>query len=476
MGNKSITRALISVTDKAGIIEVAKALIANKVEIIASDGSAAVLRSAEIPVKTISEVTGFPEILQGRVKTLHPLIHGAILADSSDSAHRADLKKFGIEPIDLVIVNLYEPSFFDIGGPALIRAAAKNHAHVLVITSTAQYGPLIDGLHNGFDEKFRLDAARLAIETTARYDLAILRDLGEQLRYGENPHQRAWIAGQIGLAAARSIQGKAMSYNNYLDLDAALKCLSSFADPTAVIIKHGIPTGIATQAQIADSYAAALQADELSAFGGVVGLNRAVDTSLASSLSETFFEVICAPHFTESAREILQQKKNLRLIELSPEENKEIALREIDGGFLFQEPDTRKLESDSAASWRLVAGNAVTPETLRDLEFAWRAIRSIRSNAILLAKDGSSVGIGAGQVNRLDAALQAIGRAGSKAHGAVAASDAFFPFSDGPIALAQAGIIAIVQPGGSVRDQDIIDAVASAGMSMYFTGDRHFSH
>lgn len=476
MSRKRISRALISVTNKDGVIELAEALVRSGVEIIASDGTAAHLNSAGITVKTISQVTGFPEILEGRVKTLHPLIHAAILADTENPSHRADLASHAITPIDLVIVNLYEPSFFDIGGPALIRAAAKNHKHVLVITDPTQYPWLMHEMSHGFDESQRRGSARRAIELTARYDLGILREMSDLLRYGENPHQRGWVAGSGELASSIPLQGKAMSYNNFLDADVALKSIAPFESPVAVIIKHGIPSGIAQSSRINEAFASALASDQLSAFGGVLAVNREFDETLALQVTKYFFEVIVAPRFTDGARRVLIEKKNLRLLEVAPTQSSTPHVREIAGGFLFQDPDTDTLESDSPTHWRLVAGKAAPNELINDLAFSWRAIRSIRSNAILIAKDCASIGIGAGQVSRVDAARHAIDRAGARARGAVAASDAFFPFADGIRELAAAGISAIVQPGGSLRDGEVIEAAEAAGMTMYFTGDRHFSH
>lgn len=475
MSTHKPTRALISVSDKNGLLELARDLHEAKFEIIASDGTAENLRSAGIPVTQVSEITGFPEILGGKVKTLHPKIHGAILASESESS---ELEKLGITPIDIVIVNFYNPDFFDIGGPAIVRAAAKNHKRVSIITSPDQYDELREALKTGISPAMRREWARDAIAMTARYDLEILKNLGEELRYGENPHQRGWISGDKGLVTAPLLQGKAMSYNNYLDSDAGLRAISVFNQPTVAIIKHGIPAGLASGESIDLAFEKALRCDPLSAFGGVIVANSEITTSLAQSISESFYEVIVAPGYSSGALELFSSKKNLRLIELSDdhkivEERPGFSVKEIVGGFLFQDHDYES-NSDNPRSWTLVAGAEVSNRS--DLHFAWRAVRSVRSNTIVIASNQSTIGIGSGQVNRVDAARIAVARAGDSARGAVAASDAFFPFPDGLQVLIDAGITAVVQPGGSLRDAEVIDLANRSGITMYLTGTRHFSH
>jgi phosphoribosylaminoimidazolecarboxamide formyltransferase / IMP cyclohydrolase len=468
-------RALISVSDKTGIIELSRDLVGAEIEIIASDGTAALLRESGIPVRTVTDFTGFPEMLQGKVKTLHPLIHGAILANEKDLVEVGEKK---IELIDLVIANFYPSDFFDIGGPAMVRAAAKNHQRVAIITSTDQYGELRDSLREGSAIDQRKRWARSAIALTANYDLEITRDLGSELRYGENPHQRGWISGEAGLAGAPLLQGKAMSYNNYLDADAALSTLEPFKAPTIAIIKHGIPAGVASASSIERAFSSALACDPLSSFGGVIATNRTVTEELATAIAQSFFEVIVATDFDQQALQILAAKKNLRLIAMggqlnSSAINREPAVRAISGGFLFQERDKENL-ADNPDQWTLVSGAPISD--FAELQFAWRVVRSVRSNAIVISKDCATVGIGSGQVNRLDAARLATTRAGMRAQGSFAASDAFFPFPDGVQVLIDAGITALVQPGGSVRDEEVISLAQSAGITMYLTGTRHFSH
>ena len=471
MQHRKVKRALLSVSNKSGLLDLASKLVENGVEIIASDGTAAFLRESKISVRTVTEVTGSPEMLGGRVKTLHPLIHGAILASDHDGE---EVARLGIGLIDLVVINFYPSDFFDIGGPALVRAAAKNYERVSIITGPDQYLELTQSLEQGSDVTSRKRWARRAIEMTAKYDLEILRDLGSELRYGENPHQRGWVSGSGGLAEAPLLQGKAMSYNNYLDADSALNVLRDFELPSVVIIKHGIPAGIASADSIESAFEAALACDPVSAFGGVIASNRIITQGMASAISESFFEVIVAPDFESKAQEVLAAKKSLRLIALPDWKKKpEIQSRGIDGGFIFQTMDDIVL-GDDPKTWTLVSGQPMSD--LEQLHFAWRAVRAVRSNAIVISQDLATVGIGSGQVNRMDAAQIAVMRAGNRAKGACAASDAFFPFADGLQILIDAGVKAVVQPGGSVRDDEVIEIARSAGITMYLTGTRHFSH
>ena len=471
MQHRKVKRALLSVSNKSGLLDLASKLVENGVDIIASDGTAAFLRESKISVRTVTEVTGSPEMLGGRVKTLHPLIHGAILASDQDSE---EVARLGIGLIDLVVINFYPSDFFDIGGPALVRAAAKNYERVAIITSTDQYVELTQSLEPGSDVTRRKRWARCAIEMTAKYDLEILRGLGTELRYGENPHQRGWVSGSGGLAAAPLLQGKAMSYNNYLDADSALNVLRDFEPPSVAIVKHGIPAGIACADSIESAFENALACDPISAFGGVIASNRIITYGMASAISQSFFEVIVAPDFEGEAREVLATKKNLRLISLPDAKKKpEIHAKAIDGGFIFQTRDDEGV-GDDPKTWTLVSGQHMSD--LEQLLFAWRAVRTVRSNAVVICQNFATVGIGSGQVNRLDAARIAVTRAEKRAIGACAASDAFFPFVDGLKLLIDAGVKAVVQPGGSVRDDEVIEIARSAGITMYLTGTRHFSH
>jgi phosphoribosylaminoimidazolecarboxamide formyltransferase/IMP cyclohydrolase len=479
--NKKVTRALISVSDKNGIVPLARALKRHGVEIIASDGTGSELAQAGIAFNSIESITGFAHLFSGRVKTLHPNIHGAILADLDDPEHQNSLLNSGITPIDLVIVNLYQPEFFDIGGPALIRAAAKNYQHVALLTSPDQYQELIDSLETGTNLSQRQKWARQGIYLTAKYDLGILSQLAHPLRYGENPHQLAGIFGDGGVAAARVLQGKEMSYNNYLDADAAWKLANLWIEEKSVaIIKHGNPTGVSISHSAVNAFESAWQSDPISAFGSVVAINSVVDLPLAEKISEVFIEVIIAPEFTQEAINVLSKKTKLRLLQLKKKAGAPEQIREIHGGFLFQEVDTLD-EHDLPTSWRLVAGNQVDTQTLADLSFAWFVVTSVRSNAIVIAGSDqsgvrSTLGIGMGQVNRRDAAEQAVQRASKRAVNAVAASDAFFPFPDGLDLLIKAGIRAVVAPGGSVNDAAVVELAQQAGISLYFTDRRHFLH
>lgn len=474
MQRNKFSRALISVTDKTGISELAEELVAAGVEIIASDGTAAHLSHSGIKVRTVSEVTGYPELLGGKVKTLHPVIHAAILAKEDEFEQ---LKNQGILPIDLVIINLYPAESFDIGGPALIRAAAKNRSRVSIITSVDQYQELRNAITLGTTLDQREKWAQKAILSTAAYDLEIARERGTELRYGENPHQRGWISGRTGLAAAPLLQGKAMSFNNYLDADAGIRATALFSEPTIAIIKHAIPAGIASASKLSEALSAAIACDPISCFGGVVVANRNVTREEAAIITESFFEVLIAPTVDNDALEILGAKKNLRVLALGNNVNianeQEIEERLIDGGFIFQDRDAES-SHDHPENWTLVSGKALVDR--ESLLFAWRAVRCVRSNAIVICKGRATVGIGSGQVNRVDAARIALSRAGERASQGIAASDAFFPFSDGLQLLIDAGVTTVIQPGGSVRDGEVIDLARAAGITMYLTGVRHFSH
>jgi phosphoribosylaminoimidazolecarboxamide formyltransferase/IMP cyclohydrolase len=497
-------RALFSVYDKSGAVELAHKLIASGYEIIASGGTAEILSKAGIAVTSVESVTGFDEILGGRVKTLHPLIHGAILADLSKAEHLADLSAKKITPIDLVIINLYPfeevlasnaehdeiIENIDIGGSALLRASAKNYKHITIISSPHQYPDLISSLTKGFSLEQRRALAAAAFALSNRYESAISHWLNpdqvslsfshrQPLRYGENPHQSGALyrnESTGGIANAQLLHGKEMSYNNYLDADAAYRAVSEHSQSAVAIIKHAIPCGIGLGQDSASAYQKALDCDRVSAFGGVVASNTIITRACAEAISEIFTEVVIAPDYEESALKILQAKAQIRILKVTPPILNADEMRAISGGLLIQERDRLDQTGDRASNWKLVAGPAASDAQLADLEFSWRAIRSVRSNAILIAKDCATIGIGAGQVNRLDSAKLAVKTAGDRARGAVAASDAFFPFADGLEVLIQAGVNAIVQPGGSKRDEEVIAAAQAAKVTMYFTGIRHFSH
>ncbi|WP_297738915.1 bifunctional phosphoribosylaminoimidazolecarboxamide formyltransferase/IMP cyclohydrolase [uncultured Tessaracoccus sp.] len=512
-GRTPLQRALVSVYNKDGLVEIGQELAAAGVEIVSTGSTARVLAEAGVPVVPVETVTGFPECLDGRVKTLHPKIHAGILADLRLDSHRAQLDELDVRPFDVVITNLYPfvetvasgASFdevieqIDIGGPTMVRAAAKNHASVAVITDASQYAGLREALaHGGYTAEERRQLAVEAFRHTANYDVAVATWLGEQsgsdeapawygatyvktadLRYGENAHQRAALyrdARGGGLAGAQQLHGKAMSYNNYVDADAAHRAAYDHASPCVAIIKHANPCGIAVGADVAEAHRKAHACDSVSAFGGVIACNRPVSLAMAEQVAEIFTEVIVAPGYEQGAVEALSKKKNIRILVAEAPQRTGQASREISGGLLRQDIDAIDADGDNPANWTLACGDAVDDTTLRDLEFAWRAVRSVKSNAILLASDGASVGVGMGQVNRVDSCHLAVNRAGERAAGSVAASDAFFPFADGPQALIDAGVRAIVQPGGSVRDQEVIDAVTQSGITMYFTGTRHFFH
>ena len=516
-----IRRALVSVYDKTGLEELARALRDAGVEIVSTGSTASTIAGLGIAVTQVSDLTGFPECLDGRVKTLHPAVHAGLLADTRLESHRSQMESMGIESFQLVVVNLYpfadtvasgaSPDEcieqIDIGGPAMVRASAKNHANVAIVTSPLRYPDVIAALTaGGFSLEQR---ARLAVEAfahTASYDVGVASYLGsvvaptdegtgfpawlgavwqraETLRYGENPHQRAALyvndyAPAPGLAQAEQIQGKEMSYNNYVDSDAARRAVYDFTQPAVAIIKHANPCGLAIGTDVAAAHRKAHETDPVSAFGGVIATNRPVSSEMARQVADVFTEVVVAPGFDDEALSILAEKKNLRLLvaaavpgDAGPE------IRPISGGLLMQIQDRVDAPGDDPATWTLACGEQVDSSTLSDLEFAWRACRSVKSNAILLARDGAAVGIGMGQVNRVDSARLAVSRAGEvRARGAVAASDAFFPFPDGLEVLTAAGVRAVVQPGGSVRDAEVIAAAQAAGVTMYFTGTRHFFH
>ncbi|RZT28378.1 IMP cyclohydrolase /phosphoribosylaminoimidazolecarboxamide formyltransferase [Kribbella sp. VKM Ac-2569] len=514
---RPIRRALISVYDKTGLEELASALHAAGVQLVSTGSTAARIAAAGVPVTKVEELTGFPECLDGRVKTLHPLVHAGLLADLRKPDHVEQLQEMRVEPFDLLVSNLYPFTEtvasgasvdecieqIDIGGPSMVRGAAKNHANVAVVTSAAQYASLFAALEEGgfsLEERARLAAA--AFVHTAEYDIAVASWMGSVLtdssegsgfpawvgasweksavlRYGENPHQPAalYLNGRGGLAAAEQLHGKEMSYNNYVDADAARRTAYDFSEPAVAIIKHANPCGIAVGKDIAEAHRRAHECDPVSAYGGVIATNRPVSVDLAKQVAEIFTEVLVAPAFEDGAVEILQAKKNIRLLvapAVSADET--VEQRAISGGLLLQHRDRFQASGDDPAAWTLAAGEAASDEVLADLAFAWKACRAVKSNAILLAADGASVGVGMGQVNRVDSCRLAVSRAGDRATGSVAASDAFFPFPDGLEVLIEGGVKAVVQPGGSIRDEAAIEAATKAGITMYFTGTRHFFH
>ena len=507
---KTIRRALLSVYDKDRLLEIGSALSGAGVEILSTGSTAQTLQAAGIAVTEVSSYTGFPEIMGGRVKTLHPKIHGGILADQSNPEHLKAITELEIEPFDLVVINLYPfaetiasgADFaecieqIDIGGPSMLRGAAKNHGSVAVLSQTSQYDQLLAAITaGGFTLEERRSLALEVFRTTAQYDLTIANWLGEvkgelpewfgniyhrenSLRYGENPHQRAAIYrnGLPGIVNAVQSHGKEMSFNNYTDADAAWRAALDHADPCVAIIKHANPCGIAIGKDIALAYAAAHLCDPVSAFGGVVAANRKVTVEMAMPLSQIFTEVIIAPEYEPEALEILSKKPSIRILTCVDTKISQIEMRPVSGGVLLQDTDLIDAPGDSYRNWKQVTGETLAPEVLQDLEFAWRSVRAVKSNAILLAHNGASVGIGMGQVNRVDSAKLAVDRAGERVAGCVAASDAFFPFADGVEILIKAGVSAIVQPGGSIRDEEVIKAASDAGIAMFFTGTRHFSH
>jgi len=517
---RQIRRALVSVYDKAGLEELARALDAAGVEIVSTGSTASRIADLGIAVTAVHDLTGFPECLDGRVKTLHPRVHAGVLADVRLDDHRAQLEELQIEPFELVVVNLYPfeqtvasgaatqecVEQIDIGGPTMVRAAAKNHANVTIVVSPESYPDVINALsHGGFTLAERQQLAAQAFIHTATYDIAVASWMGDTLtstadetrfpqwigaawnrsnvlRYGENPHQSAALyvsahAGAPGLANAEQLHGKEMSYNNYVDAEAARRAANDQSEPCVAIIKHANPCGIAVAGDIESAYRHAFETDPVSAFGGVVAANRVVNEQMAFAIGEVFTEVIVAPGFDPAALELLTQKKNVRLLVCPADASSGYEMRDISGGLLVQTVDAVDAEGDDASTWTLACGAPADEATLRDLVFAWKACRSVKSNAILLAHDQATVGIGMGQVNRVDSARLAVARAGDeRVRGSVAASDAFFPFADGLQVLLDAGVRAIVQPGGSVRDDEVIAAAAAVGATMYLTGTRHFFH
>ena len=508
-----IRRALVSVFDKSGLDRLSGALAAAGVEVDSTGSTAAALEGHGLGVTRVEELTGFPELLDGRVKTLHPRVHAGLLADRSVPGHRAELEAAGIAPFDLVVVNLYpfeetvadpgvEPSLaverIDVGGPAMVRAAAKNHAWVAVVCDPADHHLVEEALAaDGTTLAQRRALAARAFARTAAYDAAVAAWMGEgeafgdrlvvagrlrqPLRYGENPHQRAAYyatggpGGPWGLGAATQLAGKELSYNNLLDADAALALAAEHGErPFATIVKHTNPCGAAFGATLAEAYAGALEGDPVSAYGGVVGLSRPLDAATAKRIAGIFTEVVVAPGFDEEALAALAAKQSLRLVQVDPARpSRRLALRSVAGGLLAQEPDPG---ADDPAAWSLKAGDPPGPALLADLALAWSVAAHVKSNAIVLARDGRVVGVGAGQQSRVDSVRIAVAKAGDRAQGAAAGSDAFFPFPDGVEALAAAGVRAVAQPGGSVRDPEVTAAAAAAGMTMLHTGRRHFRH
>ena len=507
---KSIRRALVSVYDKDRLLEIGNALSGAGVEILSTGSTAKTLQAAGIAVTEVSAYTGFPEIMGGRVKTLHPRVHSGILADQNNPEHLEAIKDLEIEPFDLVIINLYPFAAtiasgadfaecieqIDIGGPSMLRGAAKNHGSVAVICKTSQYEKLLSAIKaGGFTQTERKELALEVFRTTAEYDLTIANWLGQNdglpewfgriwhrenvLRYGENPHQSAAIysGGPVGIVNAVQLHGKEMSFNNYTDAESAWRAVLDHRDPAVAIMKHANPCGIAVCAEgVAVAYQHAHECDPVSAFGGVVAANRKVDLAMATPLSDVFTEVLIAPDYDADALELLMKKPSIRILKCALPSVAPLELRPVSGGILVQETDLIDAPGDSPSNWKQVSGAKVNNQTMKDLEFAWRSVRSVKSNAILLAKNTASVGIGMGQVNRVDSAKLAVDRAGERVKGSVAASDAFFPFADGLEILINAGVVAIVQPGGSVRDEEVIAAAQKAGVAMFFTGVRHFSH
>ena len=541
MTRTPVRRALVSVYDKTGLEELGRGLAEAGVEVVSTGSTAARLREAGVAVTPVDELTGFPECLDGRVKTLHPKVHAGILADLRLPDHVRQLDELGIAPFELVVVNLYPfeqtvasgaapdecVEQIDIGGPTMVRAAAKNHPSVAVVVEPAAYADVLAAVGEGgttLEQRKRL--AGRAFAHTAAYDTAVASwfssayapadeerfpaflgatwERKEVLRYGENPHQGAALyvrprgggdsgggdsgggdsgggdsgggdSGGDSLATAEQLHGKAMSYNNYVDTDAALRAAHDFADPCVAIVKHANPCGIAVGTDVADAHAKAHACDPVSAFGGVIATNRPVSLAMAEQVAEVFTEVVVAPAYEDGAVELLSRKPSIRLL-VSRGRRDPVELRPVDGGVLLQTRDLFQAPGDDPATWTLATGDDADEALLADLAFAWRAVRAVKSNAILLAQGGATVGVGMGQVNRVDAARLAVARAGERAAGSVAASDAFFPFPDGLQVLLDAGVRAVVQPGGSVRDEEVVAAAQAAGAALYLTGTRHFAH
>ncbi len=504
-----VKRALLSVSDKTGVVELARGLSEAGVEIISSGGTATLLIEAGVPVRKVSDITGSPEILGGRVKTLHPKIHGGILADRRKPEHITELDQHNIGAIDLVVCNLYPfektiaaPGVteddaienIDIGGPAMVRAAAKNFHSVAVVVNPDRYEAILDEIRASGDisEDTRRHLSLEAFRHTAAYDVAISSYLGrnsgwpdrilfsgekvQELRYGENPHQEAAFYRSVGtprgVAAAEQLHGKELSYNNILDTDAAWKLVLELERPAAAIIKHSNPCGVATAVSLPEAYSLAYECDTTSAFGGIVACNVPIDGATAKSMAEIFLEVIIAPDFEDEALEVLMAKKNLRLLKADPTLSLSIDLRSVAGGLLVQTSD----QPDGAEDAKVVTKAEPTEEQWRDLRLAWVVAKHVKSNAIVLVKDGVAVGVGAGQMSRVESTQLAAQRARERAKGTACASDAFFPFRDGLDAAVAAGAAAVIQPGGSVRDDEVIAAADEHGIPMVFTGRRHFRH
>jgi phosphoribosylaminoimidazolecarboxamide formyltransferase / IMP cyclohydrolase len=520
---KPVRRALLSVTDKTGLVEFAQTLAGFGVELISTGGTARALGEAGLRVKDISELTGFPEMLDGRVKTLHPLVHGGLLYIRGNREHEAQAAAHGIQPIDMVVVNLYafektrsQPGVafghlienIDIGGPSMVRSAAKNFQDVAIVTRVADYPALIAELEanaGALTGATRWRLAKQAFATTAAYDTAIANTLdliadapapelplelnppalpltlrinfplAQTLRYGENPHQRAALytdGSGRGVANAQQIQGKELSFNNLVDLDACWELAQEFEEPAVIIVKHTNPCGAATGTSVIEAYRKALAADPVSAFGGVIGINREVDGAAANEIAQLFVEAIAAPAFSPEARQRFAAKKNLRLVEVDQAPPRPV-VKHVSGGLLLQEADTGRV---TESELKVVTWRPPTAEELKSLLFAWRVAKHVKSNAIVYARDGQTIGVGAGQMSRVDAARFGAMKAVLPLSGSVAASDAFFPFPDGLETVAEAGATAVIQPGGSLKDQDVIDAADKLGMAMVFTGIRHFRH
>jgi phosphoribosylaminoimidazolecarboxamide formyltransferase/IMP cyclohydrolase len=517
-GKRPIKRALVSVYDKTGLDQLGAALSAAGVEVVSTGSTAAKLREFGVAVTPVEELTGFPECLEGRVKTLHPKVHAGILADLRKPDHEAQLAELGVAPFELVIVNLYPfrdtvasgagpdecVEQIDIGGPSMVRAAAKNHPSVAVVVGPASYPAVISAIGDGgFTLAERQLLAAKAFQHTASYDIAVASwmsnvltqtddgtgfpnwtgaswDRAAVLRYGENPHQRAALYRHWrgGIASAEQLHGPELSYNNYVDTDAARRAAYDFGDqPCVAIIKHANPCGIAVGKDIAEAHRLAHECDPTSAYGGVIAANGTITKQLAEQLAGILTEVICAPDYEPEALEIFKTKNKLRVLKCAPDEHPDpVEFRPVSGGVLMQTVDRIDAPGDDPSTWTLEAGEAVDAETMADLVFAWRACRAVKSNAITLASGGATVGVGMGQVNRVDSAKLAVSRAGDRAKGSVGASDAFFPFPDGLQVLIDGGVRAVVEPGGSIRDELAIEAANAAGIALYFTGTRHFYH
>ncbi|MCZ0732049.1 bifunctional phosphoribosylaminoimidazolecarboxamide formyltransferase/IMP cyclohydrolase [Mycolicibacterium iranicum] len=518
---RPIRRALISVYDKSGLVPLAEGLHAAGVDIVSTGSTAKTIADAGIPVTPVEDVTGFPEVLDGRVKTLHPHVHAGLLADQRKPEHVSALAELGVAAFELVVVNLYPftqtvnsgaavdecVEQIDIGGPSMVRAAAKNHPSVAVVVDPLGYDGVLAAVRaGGFTYGERKKLASLAFRHTAEYDVAVASWMGSVLapeenaesaelprwlgstfrrtavlRYGENPHQQAALysddGGWPGLAQAEQLHGKEMSYNNYTDADAAWRAAFDHEDICVAIIKHANPCGIAiSSVSVADAHRKAHECDPLSAFGGVIAANTEVTVEMAETVAGIFTEVIIAPAYEPGAVEILTGKKNIRVLVASEPQPGGTEFRQVSGGLLLQQRDAIDAAGDDPNNWTLATGAPADPETLADLVFAWRTCRAVKSNAIVIAKDGATVGVGMGQVNRVDAARLAVERAGDRTRGAVGASDAFFPFPDGLETLTRAGVKAVVHPGGSVRDNEVTAAAEAAGITLYLTGARHFAH